>query len=128
MLKIIKDEKNTYELKVDSSRGIVYEKFNDFLDIESLHNDYVTEVHPLLKGKKWTKCSDMTKYKVSNIGNIGNKHIEWCTRNGMVQGIIIVESSIVKMQMKRASNANKVNPEICTSLQEAEQWLKKQGF
>ena len=124
---IIKDAKGTYELKVDTQRGIVYETFNGFLDMDSMHKDYVAKVGPLLKGKKWAKCSDMINYKTTTLDD-GSAHLAWCLENGMQQGAIIVASAIVKMQMNRMGKDSKINPVAFESLEEADTWLKSQGF
>ncbi|QUH21485.1 hypothetical protein [Alkaliphilus sp. B6464] len=124
---VIKDSKGTYELKVDANRGIVYETFNGFLDIESMHKDYVSKVASLLKGKKWAKCSDLRNYKTTTLDG-GDTHLNWCLENGMKQGAIIVESSIIKMQMNRLSKGSNTQPTAFTTLEEADAWLKSQGF
>ncbi|ABW18435.1 hypothetical protein [Alkaliphilus oremlandii] len=124
---IIKDSKGSYELKVDAARGIVYETFNGFLNMESMHNDYVNKVFPLIKGKKWTKCSDLRNYKTTTL-NDGDTHLEWCTKNGMVPGAIIVASAIVKMQMNRLGKTSNSDPVAFDNLEEADAWLKSQGF
>lgn len=127
----IKDVNGKYELKVDAARGIVYERYDGLLkaeDIDNMHNDYVTKVLPLLKGKSWTKCSDMKNYKTSNIVDESEKHLNWCNQNGMKPGAILVDSAIVKMQMNRAAKNNALAPTAFTDEQEADAWLKTQGF
>lgn len=128
---VIKDVKGMYELTVDTTRNIVKEKMIGFLkdeDLERYHKEYENKIVPLFKGKKWTKLSDLTQFKASSISESGNKHLAWCFKNGMEPGAIVVENAIVKMQMNRLSKGNNVSPTAFTSVDEADAWLKAQGF
>lgn len=129
---LINDTKGMYELKVDKVRNIVYENFSGKIlsgeDLERMHSDYVSKVKPALKSGAWTKCSDMRNYKTSNIVEEAKKHLTWCFESGMKEGAIIVESAIVKMQMKRAAKDSGVEPNIFINEQEADTWLKSVGF
>lgn len=128
---IIKDTQGVYELKVDTSRNIVYETFNGFLKdgaMERLHDDYVSKIGPLFKGKKWTKCCDFRKYRTSDLGEAGTTHLQWAKENGLVPGPIIVESAIVKMQMNRMSGDKGFLPSAVLNEKEAEEKLTEIGF
>ncbi|EQB88332.1 hypothetical protein J2Z44_003369 [Clostridium punense] len=128
---LIKDVKGMYEIKVDTTRCISYEKNTGFWtaeDFKRFHNDYVNKVVPSFKGKKWAKCADLTEYKVSTIVDEVNELNTYCEKNGFVAAALIVSSAVVKMQMNRAVKGNGVNPVAFTDLAEADAWLKGQGF
>ncbi len=128
---LIKDSKGMYEIKVDASRCISYEKNNGFWsaeDFKRFHNDYVSKVVPCFKGKKWAKCSDLTEYKVSTIVDEVNAHNAYCESNGLNCAALIVDSPVVKMQMNRTAKGVGVNPVAFTDAAEADAWLKSQGF
>ncbi|MGX8794522.1 hypothetical protein ACR6HW_00300 [Fusibacter sp. JL298sf-3] len=128
---IIKHPKGKYELKVDQKRRIVYESFDGLLkpeDINQMHDDYLKKIYPMFRGKQWTKCSDLRNYQTSQIVDESDKHLHWCHDNGMVPGAILVDSTIVKFQMKRVSKDNDLMPTPFSSMEEAENWLKGQGF
>lgn len=127
----IKDLSGKYEVKVDSRRGVVYQKNIGLwteADMERFHNDVVKKVIPLLKGKKWTAISDSREYKTSPIAESMASHIDYCEKNGMVGGAVIVDSAIVKMQINRAAKGSGLSPMAFTSLDEAEEWLKSKGI
>ncbi|RKD34670.1 hypothetical protein [Thermohalobacter berrensis] len=128
---IIKDTQGKYEVKVNTNRNIVYEKliglFKDE-DMERYHEEFKNKIAPALKGQKWTKCTDLREYKTSSITETGKKHLEWCKKNGMVPGAIIVSSAVVKMQMNRIAREDKLAPTAFTDEKEADAWLKEQGF
>lgn len=128
---LIKDTNGKYELKVDANRGVIYEKNIDFWkeeDFVRFHNEYITKIYPLIKGKKWVKCSDLRAYKTSNIVDSLNGHLKWCKDNGFVGGAIILDSAIVKMQISRSSKSLGIEPVPFDNLEEADKWLKSQGF
>lgn len=127
---IIQDSKGMYEVKVDTKRRIVYEYVTGLWqaeDYKRLHNEYVTKIGPLLGGKPWAKLSELKNYKTSNITDEINKHVSWSAKNGLEKAAIVVESSIIKMQMKK-SGAGVMDPEIFTDEKSADDWLKSQGF
>lgn len=130
---IIKDINGMYELTVDTSKRIVYEKPNGLWTVDDylrMHSEYVNKIFPLLKGKTWVKCSDLRDYKTSNIVSEANNHLTACVENGFIGGAIIVDSPIVKMQMNRASKDTglKLGPVAFTDPKEAEQWIASQQF
>lgn len=124
--------KASYELKVDVSRGIVFEVLKGLWqpeDFKKYDETYRNEIVPLFKGKKWAKCSDLCDYKTSPVvGQQANAHLEWCFKNNIGAGAIIVSSALVKMQMNNAAKGSGVNPTAFTSLKEADEWLKTVGF
>ncbi|MBU5438078.1 hypothetical protein KQI42_08670 [Tissierella sp. MSJ-40] len=127
---IIQDAKGMYEVKVDTKRRIVYEYVTGLWqaeDYKRLHNEYVTKIGPLLGGKPWAKLSELKSYKTSNITDEINKHVSWSAKNGLEKAAIVVESSIIKMQMKK-SGSGVMEPEIFTDEKSADDWLKSQGF
>ncbi len=126
---LINDVNGKFSLKVNHQRGIVFEKNMGLWDSEDFtryHNVYVSKIAPLFKGKKWAKCSDLTEYKTSNIADDIKEHIVWAEKNGFACGAIVIDSAITKMQMNRSKN--QVAPNSFSSEDEADTWLKSQGF
>lgn len=128
---IIKDTKGMYELNVDTKRNVVFEKVDGLWtaeDLERYQQDYMTKVKPAFKGNKWAKCSDLRTYRTSNISAEMNKLMSWCFQNGLACGAIIVDSAIVKMQMERSTRGAGGEPTPFANLEDADKWLKTQGF
>lgn len=128
---LIRDLKGMYELKVDTARRLVYEKNVGFWtaeDFKRYREDYVNKIVPALKGKKWAKMCDLTEYKVSTIVDEINSLNEYCEKNGFCCAALIVENALVKMQMNRSVKGNGVNPMAFTDVNEADAWLKGQGY
>lgn len=129
---VIKDIKGMYELKVDSTRNIVYEEFKGKVlrgeDLMRMHQDYVNKVKPKLRPGAWAKLSDLRNYKTSMIVNEANEHLKWCLENGMKLGAVVVENMIAKMQMERIGKNSGIAPTIFIDKKEADNWLKTQGF
>lgn len=126
---VIKDSKGMYQIELEGN--VVYEQLKGLYnedDMNRLHNEYITKLAPKLKGKNWTKCSDLREYRASNINNSASKHMEWCQSNGMMPGAILIESAVVKMQMNRVSKENQLAPTAFTELNEAKEWLKSKGY
>ncbi|MFZ5967571.1 MAG: hypothetical protein ACOYVK_10405 [Bacillota bacterium] len=127
---LINDVKGMYKIKVDPVRRVVYEYPEGLWrgeDFQRLQQDYETKIAPALKGKPWAKLSDLRNYKMSNIVNEINDHVSWAAKNGLSCAAIVVESTVVKMQMKR-SGGGAMAPEPFTEEAEADAWLKQQGF
>jgi len=128
---LIKDVNGKYEMDVNTQRGVVFEKIEGFWNQEDLqrhHQDYITKIIPVLKNQKWAKCSDVRTYKTSTITDELNKNMELYAQSGLVGGAIVVDSAIVKMQLNRSSKSIGLEPEPFTSLEDADKWLKSQGF
>lgn len=128
---LIKDIQDLYELKVDVTRRIVYEKFKGMFTKEAvsrIQNDYATKILPLFKDKKWAKYCDMRDYRLANSQDELNAFVQYCTDNGMAHAALIVESAIVKMQMNRVGRNVGVNPVAFTDENEAEAYLKECGY
>lgn len=128
----IKDTEGLYEIKVDTDRRIVYENhFKGLFTSEALKRmdkDYKEKAIPALKGNKWAKYCDMRNYQLSNIVDEMNVHLQYCINNGLAHAALIVESSIVKMQMNRTGRNTPVPPNAFTDEKEADAWLKSQGY
>ncbi|MGB7606062.1 MAG: hypothetical protein WBL93_11375 [Lutisporaceae bacterium] len=128
---LIKDVSGKYEMEVNTQRGVVFEKIEGFWNLEDIqryHQDYVTKVIPALKNKKWAKCSDVRTYKTSTIADELNKNMTLYIKNGLVGGAIIVESAIVKMHLNRSTKNIGLEPEPFDNFEDADKWLKSQGF
>lgn len=119
-----------YTIKYDSARRVSYETPIGFWtkeDYQRYHNDYVSQIGPLVKGKTWAKYVDLRNYKPSDISDEINKHAEWMNKSGCNTTAIMVASAIVKMQMNRAGSGH-VQQQAFTDENEADAWLKSQGF
>lgn len=127
---IIEDVKGMYKIKVDTVRRIVYEYPKGLWkaeDLKRMHNEYTTKIGPLLGKKPWAEMCVLRDYKTSNIADELNQHVIWAVENGLAKSAIVVESSIIKMQMKKCGGSV-IIPEIFTDEKEADNWLKSQGF
>lgn len=127
---LIKDSKGKYELRVDRERCIVYEKnvglWNNE-DILRLHNEYVTKIVPLIKGREWFKCSDLREYAVSDITEEITNHVTWCVENNLFGAIIIVKNQAVAVEMQMnlcvLYSGMIYSPIVFSNLEEAEKWF-----
>ena len=127
---IIKDIKGLYTIEVRPNGTIVQEKQNGFWkveDFERFQADYVSKVAPLVKGKKWAKCCDVTEYKTSTITSELQAHTKWAASIGLAAGAIIQKSALVKMQLNRGS-VNIVTPTMFDNKAEALKWLESEGY
>jgi hypothetical protein len=128
---LIKDVNGKYEMEVNAQRGILFEKIMGLWnveDIERYHQDCMTKVIPALKSKKWAKCSDVRDYRTSSITEELNKRMSIYAQYGLVGGAIIVDSALVKMQLSRSTKDIGLEPVPFDSAEEADKWLKSQGF
>lgn len=135
-MKIV-DIQGKYELEIERNGQIVYETVNDtdrglwtIADFTRLHNDYVNKIYPLVKGKAWTKCSDIRKYKTSLIVPAMTEHLAWAGKSGMGKGCIITDSAINKMQIERGAGGkgSPLCPVVFITKEEARDWLHKEGY
>ncbi|MCH5138271.1 hypothetical protein JMF89_13810 [Clostridiaceae bacterium UIB06] len=125
---LIKDSEGKYELKVDLERCIVYEKnigLWDNKDISRFHNDYLSKIIPLLKGREWFKCTDLCEYEFSNITDEITTHTTWCVKNNLFGAILIVKNEEVEMQMNLSVlNSGMIySPITFSNYEEAEKWF-----
>ena len=129
---IIKDTEGKYEINVDPTRMIAFQKHEGMFKedcLERLDQDYKTKVIPLFKGSKWAKCCDLRNYKVGgDITDKMNIHNTYCIEKGMSHVALIVESAIVKMQMNRAGKQIQFAPTACLDEKEADIFLKSNGY
>lgn len=128
---IIKDSKGKYTIEVDKVRRIVKETpvglwKNE--DIERLQNDYVSKIMPELGATKpWAILNDLRGYKTSDVVEELRKHTQWKKENGLEKVVMIVDSAINKMQMKR-TGGTVMQPIVFSSEKEGNDWLREQGF
>lgn len=126
----IKDANGKYTITVDTARNIAWETNIGVWTAEDLarfHNEYVTKIVPLFKGKDWAICSDVRQYKTSPIEM--DKHVAYKQANGAKLGCIIVESAVVKLQINKASAGSAgFKVQAVVNEQEANDWLKSNGF
>jgi hypothetical protein len=132
----IKDKEGKYLLKVDLKRNIVYEIPVGYWkpeDVIRLHNDYATKVVPLFKGNKWAKLCDLTNYTVSMITEEIQDHVKWGHQNGYTTAAVVVDEcdncrSVIELQMKIGSKNVPFTLKFFSNVEEADEWLKAQGF
>ncbi|MCB2289683.1 hypothetical protein LGK97_07890 [Clostridium sp. CS001] len=126
----ITDIKDMYTIEVNTNGTIVHEMQKGFWTVEDFKRfqaDYISKVAPLIKGKKWAKCSDLTEYKTSSIATEIQSHIAWAADLGLTNAAIILNSAVVKMQMNRGAG-NVVNPKMFDNKVEAISWLESEGY
>ncbi|RCX11255.1 SpoIIAA-like protein [Anaerobacterium chartisolvens] len=127
----INDPKGLYSIKLESGKNVVYETPTGLWtkdDYKQYHSHYVEKIGPALKGKKWGMVAVMKDYKTSSLSDELNTHAAWLENNGCEKVAIVVDSSIVKMQMNRAGNNKKFEQQVFTDINEAESWLSSKGF
>ena len=126
----VTDEKGMYTIEVNTKGTVVKEKQSGAWnsdDYKRYQKDYESKIAPLLKGKKWAKCCDLSDYKMSMIVEDMAQHVKWASLAGLTTGAIIVSSIVVKMQMKRG-DAGLTSPEAFVTEKEALDYLSAQGF
>lgn len=127
---LIQDPQGKYTIKVDTTRNIVSEAQTGLWnkeDMKRFNSDFVNKIGPALKGKKWARLSNLRGYKPSDITEEIKEHVDWAEKNGLSCAAIVVESAIVKMQMGRSAIGS-VKPKIFLDENEADAWLKSQGY
>ncbi|MCB2295926.1 hypothetical protein LGK95_20925 [Clostridium algoriphilum] len=124
------DVNGMYTIEVITGGTIVHEFQKGFWKVEDMKRfqaDYVAKVAPLLKGKIWAKCSDLTEYQTSSIVDGIHEHITWAAGIGLSNAAIVVSSAIIKMQMNRG-DGDIISPKIYDNKSEALNWLEFEGY
>lgn len=127
---LINNPKGLYTIKFDTGRKVVYEAPVGLWTKEEYveyHGQFESKIGPATAGKPWSICSDLRKYKISDLGDIMAKHIEWMSANNCQFSALIVDSAIVKMQINRAVGG-KIVQQAFLDDKEADEWLKSKGF
>ncbi|RKD33455.1 hypothetical protein [Thermohalobacter berrensis] len=132
----IKDPKGKYILKVDKDRRLVYETLKGYWrleDMERFHNDYVSKIIPLFNGKEWAKCCYINAYEAAMITDDIKSHVKWAVSNGFRKAAMILEgnnqyNSVIDLQIRLAVKNTKLHLEKFESINEADKWLKSEGF
>jgi hypothetical protein len=127
---LITHPKGLYTIKYDAARKVVYEAPVGLWTKEEYaeyHSQYVNKIGPEIGKQPWAICTDLRKYKISDLGDVMAKHIEWLTENNVKYSAMIVDSAIVKMQINRAVGV-KIPQQAFLNETEAEEWLKSKGF
>lgn len=128
---IIKDAKGMYTIEVDKARKLIKETPVGLWkkeDVDRFHNEYASKAMPQLGGaKEWAILSDLREYKTSNVVAELQNHVKWKVEKGLYRAAIVVDSAINKMQMKR-TGGTAMEPMPFSSVEEASDWLKGQGF
>lgn len=131
---IIKDKDGKYEITVDRSRRIIYEKYIGLWksdDINREKSDYEKILKELNKSgvKCWAKICNLSEYKTSSISDKIKEFTAWNKNNGLEYcALVIPESTIVKMQLNRSGAKLLNDTQYFTTVDEAEKWIKKVGF
>ncbi|MEW6412244.1 MAG: hypothetical protein AB1483_07200 [Candidatus Zixiibacteriota bacterium] len=123
-----------YNLDPDVENGIMYEKIYGIWRIETAnhyYDDYIEEAKELVK-KPWAKLIDLSNWKTGSpevISKIG-EHLDWCRKNNMVWSINIINNPVTYAQLNKmfAKGGTKDISKTFRSREEAEQFLKQQGF
>ena len=99
-------------------------------DFDRLHKDYLEKVYPIIKNKKWVKCSDISLYKTSMVADSMKIHVDWAIKNNMQKGCIVTSSVLNKMQIERScgGKGTLTCPEVFLTTDEAKKWLKSKGY
>ncbi|HEY8805892.1 MAG TPA: hypothetical protein VIM42_12465 [Clostridium sp.] len=124
------DVNGMYTIEVNTGGTIVHESQKGFWKVEDMKRfqaDYVAKVAPLLRGKIWSKCSDLTEYQTSSIVDGIHEHITWAASIGLSNAAIVVSSAIIKMQMNRG-DGDIISPKIYDNKSEALNWLEFEGY
>jgi hypothetical protein len=127
---LITHPKGLYLIEFDSERRFVYEApIGQWTkeDYAEYHSQYVNKIGPALGKRPWAICSDLRKYKISELGVIISKHIDWLQENNLQYIVLIVDDIFVKMQVNRAI-AGKIPQHVFLNEEDAEAWLKVKGY
>lgn len=115
---------------VDTKRNIIYEKPAGLWQKENFdifHKLYKEKIIPLLKGQKFAICNNAVDYKISLIEDDIKIHNDWLSQNNLAQVVLIIGGSLDRKKHLKYSK-NNLKPKIVNTLQEANEWLKEQGF
>lgn len=127
---LISNPKGLYTINYDPVRKLVKEAPIGLWtkeDYAEYHSQFENKIGPAVGNQPWAICSDLRKYKVSDLGDIMAKHTDWLADNNVQFGAVIVDSAIVKMQINRAISSKFTQQAFLTE-EEAEEWLKSKGF
>jgi len=127
---LIIDKKEMYLIEVNTIRRIVYEKINGYFskeDMERYHNDYVNNVILLGVDKPWAIITDLRYYRASNINENLYIHVSWKVEHNLKKAAVVAESSFTRFQMRRVGEET-IEPSFFNTIEEADEWLRKQGF
>lgn len=126
----ISHPRGLYTIMVDTTRRIVYEaplgvwSKEDYMEYHSL---YLNVIVPTLGNGAWSICTDLRKYRMSDLDDIMKLHIDWLSENNVKYGAIIVDSAMVKIQIDKAISS-KIMQQAFLEEAEADAWLKSIGF
>lgn len=126
----ISHPRGLYTIMVDTTRRIVYEAplgvwtKEDYMEY---HNLYLNVILPTLGNGAWSICTDLRKYKLSDLEDIMKPHIDWYSENNVKYCAIIVDSAMIKIQIDKVINS-KLKQQAFLEEAEADAWLKSIGF
>lgn len=127
---LITNPNGLYTIEYDSTRKVVFEapvglwKKEDYAEY---HDQFVNKIGPAIGKQPWAICSDLRKYKISDLGDVMAKHVEWLAENNVQYSAMVVDSAIVKMQINRAVGSQ-IPQQAFLSVEEAKEWLQSKGF
>lgn len=127
---LISHSKGLYTIMVNEERRIVYEapigewKKTDYEEYQAL---YLNTIKPCLGEGEWALCTDLRKYRISEIEELIGNQIDWYCNNRMKCAALIVDSAMIKVHISKIIS-NKFNVMGFLDEADAEQWLKSLGF
>ncbi len=126
----ISHPRGLYTIMVDTSRRIVYEAPVGVWtkeDYREYHNLYINVIVPTLGEGGWSLCTDLRKYRMSDVDEDVNNHIEWLREKNVQYSGMIVDSAIIKMQMDKIMKT-RIPQQTFLDEAEADMWLKSNGY
>ncbi len=119
-----------YTINYDPARKVAYDVPVGLWtkeDYSEYHNQYVNKIQPAVGNQPWAVCTDLRKYKISDLADVMAQHVQWLADNNVKYSALIVDSAIVKMQTNRAVGS-KIPQQAFLNEKEADEWLKSKGF
>lgn len=127
---VISHPRGLYTIMVDADRRIVYEApvglwtKDDYMEY---HNLYLDVILPALGAGEWSICTDYRKYRMSNVEEVLDEHINWLSENNVKYSGMVVDSAIIRMQINKAVGS-RIPQQAFLDEAEADMWLKSKGF
>lgn len=128
---LVRDEKKMYSIEIDINRRIVYERINGYFlkeDMERYHKDYVDNVLMSLNiDKPWAIITDLRYYRASDITENIYEHVNWKVEHNLKKAAVVAVSPFIRSQMRKVGDET-IEPSFFNTPEEADEWLRRQGF
>lgn len=127
---LITHPKGRFLIQYDSEKKFVYEApigqwtEEDYVEY---HNQYISKIGPALRKLPWAICSDLRKYKISDLGIVISVHIEWLQENNLQYIALIINDATAKMLINKAL-AGKIPHQVFLNDEDASAWLESKGY